>query len=77
MVYVAGVVKVGVVDVDISILSHLKEELTWATGKQLQVISTIIIIFIIYITKELKNKAIFIFKTICLCCYVALSNILL
>ena len=45
MVYVAGVVKVGVVDVDISISSHLKEELTWATGKQLQVISTIIIIF--------------------------------
>ena len=45
MVYVAGVVKVGVVDVDISISSHLKEELTLATGKQLQVISTIIIIF--------------------------------
>ena len=43
--YVAGVVKVGVVDVDISISSHLKEEVTWATGKQLQVISTIIIIF--------------------------------
>ena len=38
MVYVAGVVKVGVVDVDISISSYLKEELTWAIGKHLQVI---------------------------------------
>ena len=30
------------VDVDVRISSHLKEELTWAVGKQLRVISTII-----------------------------------
>ena len=36
----ASVIKAGVVDVDISVLSHLKEELAWAVGKQLWVIST-------------------------------------
>ena len=30
----------GVVNVDVCILSHLKEELAWAVNKQLQVIST-------------------------------------
>ena len=30
----------GVVDVDVRILRHLKEELAWATDKCLQVIST-------------------------------------
>ena len=29
--------KVGVVDVDICILSHLKEELTWAMDKRFRV----------------------------------------
>ena len=32
---------VGVVDVDLRISSHLKEELTWAIDKQHQVISTL------------------------------------
>ena len=31
------------VDVDIRILSHLKEELTWAMDKQLRVISIIML----------------------------------
>ena len=35
--------KVGVIDVDISVSSHLKEELVWAVGKWLQVISTIML----------------------------------
>ena len=29
------------VDVDVHVLSHLKEELTWAVDKRLRVISTI------------------------------------
>ena len=33
----------GVVDVEVRVLSHLKEELTWAADKQLQVISYIVI----------------------------------
>ena len=34
--------KVGVVDVDrYAVLSHFKEELTWAVDKRLRVISTI------------------------------------
>ena len=32
--------KVGVVDVDIRVSSHLKEQLTWAIDKRLRVIST-------------------------------------
>ena len=31
------------VDVDVHVLSHLKEELAWAADKQLQVISTIML----------------------------------
>ena len=30
----------GVIDIDICILNHLKEDLAWAVGKWLQVIST-------------------------------------
>ena len=30
------------VDIDILVSSHLKDELAWAVGKQLQVVSTII-----------------------------------
>ena len=37
----ASVIKVGVVDIDIYVLSHLKEELAWAVGKWLQIISAI------------------------------------
>ena len=39
----ASVNKVGVVDVDVRVSSHLKEELTWAIGKRLRVISTIML----------------------------------
>ena len=42
------------VDVDVRILSHLKEELAWAADKQLQVISTIMFLKNSYSTKELK-----------------------
>ena len=31
------------VDIDVNILSHLKEELGWAVGKRLLVISTIML----------------------------------
>ena len=41
------------VDVDIRILSHLKEELTWAIDKWLRVISTVMLC---KSTKELKEK---------------------
>ena len=37
------VIKVGVVDVAIHVLSYLKEELTWAVDQQLRVISTIML----------------------------------
>ena len=33
----------GVVDADVHVSSHLKEELSWAADKQLQVISTIML----------------------------------
>ena len=39
----ASVIKVGVVDVDVRVSSHLKEELTWAIDKRLRVISTIML----------------------------------
>ena len=35
--------KVGVVDVDIRVSSHLKEELAWGVDKELQVINTIML----------------------------------
>ena len=35
--------KVGVVDVDVRVSSHLKEELAWAVDKWLRVISTIML----------------------------------
>ena len=36
----ASVIKVGVIDVDMHISSHLKEELAWSIDKRLRVIST-------------------------------------
>ena len=39
----ASVIKVGVVNVDVRISSHLKEELAWAVDKRLWVISTIML----------------------------------
>ena len=38
-----SVIKMGVVNVDVCVLSHLKEELTWAIHKRLRVISTIML----------------------------------
>ena len=38
-----SVLKVGMVDKDLHISSHLKEELVWAVDKQLRVISTIML----------------------------------
>ena len=46
------------VDVDVCILSHLKEELTWAIDKWLWIISTIMLFKNSNSTKELKNKAV-------------------
>ena len=51
----ASVIKVGVVDVDIRVSSHLKEELTWPTDKRLRVISTIMLFKNSKSTKELKE----------------------
>ena len=42
------------VDVDIHVSSHLKEDLAWAADKRLQVISTLKTV--IYSTKELKRS---------------------
>ena len=64
------------IDVDICVSSHLKEELAWAADKRLWVISTTMLL--IYNTKELKelkNIAILNLKQYCLRCYVALSNV--
>ena len=36
--------KVGVVDVDICVSSHLKEELAWVVDKQLWIISAIMLL---------------------------------
>ena len=43
----ASVLKVGMVDVDVCVLSHLKEELAWATDKRLRVISTIVLFIVL------------------------------
>ena len=60
------------VDVDVCLLSHLKEELAWAIDKQFPVITTIMLF---KATKELKKTSCFKFKEYCIHCYVALSNI--
>ena len=54
----ASVIKMGVVDVDVCVSSHLKKELTWAIDKWLQVINTIMLFKNNKSTKELLNKAI-------------------
>ena len=43
------------VDIDICVSSHFKEELTWAIDKWLQVISTILLFKNSKSTKELKG----------------------
>ena len=58
----------GMVDLDVYILSHLKEELAWAVDKQLCIISTIMFLNS-NSTKELKGieeYSLFKFKTILL-----------
>ena len=52
------------VDEDICVLSHLKEELAWAVVKRLWVISTIMLLKNSKSTKELKRTSHFKFKTI-------------
>ena len=49
------VIKVGVVNVDVRVLSHLKEELAWAVDKQLRIIGTIVLFKNSKSTKELKG----------------------
>ena len=71
----ASVIKVGVVDVDVRVSSHLKEELTWAIDKRLWVISTIKKSKSTKELNKLKNKAILNFKKYCMRCYVALSYV--
>ena len=66
------------VDVDVRVSSHLKEELTWAIDKRLWVISTIMLFKNSKSTKELKklkNKAVLNLKQYCMRCYVALSYV--
>ena len=46
------------VDVDVCVSSHLKEELIWAIDKLLRVISTIMLFKNSKSTKGLKNKAV-------------------
>ena len=60
------------VNVDICIVSHIKEELAWAVGKRLWVISTIMLLKNSKSTKELKGVKVL---NLSIRCYVALSNI--
>ena len=54
------------VDVDVHVSTHLKEELAWAPRKQLQDINTIMLFKNNYSTKELKNEAVVIlFALLC------------
>ena len=64
------------VDVDVRISSHLKEELAWATDKWLRVISTIMLksSYSTEKLKELKNKVILNLKQYCLWPLVTYSN---
>ena len=47
--------KVGVVNVDVRVSSHLKEELAWAVDKRLRVNRTIMLFKNSRSTKELKG----------------------
>ena len=50
------------VNIDVCVPSHLKEELAWAVGKRLWVINTIMLIKNSKTTKELKGISRFKFK---------------
>ena len=63
------------VEVEVRISSHLKEQLVWAVDKRLRVVSTIMLFKNSKTTKELKGTSHFKFKQYCIHCYVALSNI--
>ena len=54
----ASVIKVGVVNIDVCISSHLKEELPWAVDKRLRVIRTIMFCYLknSKSVKEIKTK---------------------
>ena len=52
------------VQVDVHVSSHLKEDLDWAVGKRLRVISTILLFKNSKTTKELKGTNRFKFKII-------------
>ena len=68
----------GVVDVDVRVSSHLKEELAWAIDKRLRFISTIMLFKNSKSTKELKEtkeSSRFKFKAILYALYTEVSNI--
>ena len=61
------------VDIDVRVSSYLKEELAWAVGKRLRIISTIILFKkTVRLLGRLKELAVL---NYCICCYVALSNV--
>ena len=51
----ASVIKVGVVDVGVHILSHVKEEMSWAVDKWLRIISSLMLFKNSKSIKELKR----------------------
>ena len=57
----------GVAYVNVCVSKRLKEELAWAVGKWLLIISS-------YTTKKLKNKALLNLKQYCMRFYVTLNN---
>ena len=66
---ITSVIKVGVVYVGVHVSRHLKEELAWARGKWLQVISNIKKVI-------LKNEATLSLNNIvCIAIHVVLNNI--
>ena len=69
-----SLLKVGLVDVDIGVPSHLKKELAWAVDEQLRVISTIMLFKNSKSTKELKGTKPNL-KQYHIYCYVALSYV--
>ena len=66
------------VDINVRISSHLKEELTWAIDKRLWIISTIMLFKNSKSTKELKklkNKAVLNLRQYCIRYHVNLSYV--
>ena len=74
----ASVLKVGMVDIDVHILSHLKEELAWTVDKWLQIICYVFknSKSTKELKKELNNTVVLNLKQYCMCYYVALSYVL-